>query len=256
MESKAQKFKRISEVFNINEYSMKKLRQIEGLEIVLLVDDSGSMNTPVDSNAGGAFDEKKTRWEELKYTTSVIVSIASVMDPNGLDIYFLNREPVLNVTNIDQVTKAFIPPPDGPTPICPALRRILKDKASVAEERKLLIIIATDGVPTSPEGYDDRRTLEYILRNERRLDGKVFVTFVACTDDSKTMEYLNKWDKEIKYLDVVDDYKTESMEVAKKQGSSYKFSFGDYAVKCLLGSVDETMDNLDEKKISGCCTIS
>jgi hypothetical protein len=35
---------------------------------------------------------------------------------------------------------------------------------------------------------------------------RIFVTIVACTDEDHSIEYLNKWDRMIKHLDVVDDY--------------------------------------------------
>jgi hypothetical protein len=49
-------------------------------------------------------------------------------------------------------------------------------------------------------------------------------------------------------LDVVDDYRSERKEVKAAQGSSFPFSFGDYVVKSLIGSIDPVLDNLDEKK--------
>jgi hypothetical protein len=71
---------------------------------------------------------------------------------------------------------------------------------------------------------------------------------VACTDDDEAVSYLNKWDRELDNLDVVDDYRSERKEVKAAQGSSFPFSFGDYVVKSLIGSIDPTLDNLDEKK--------
>ena len=67
------------------------------------------------------------------------------MDSNGVDIYFLNRDPVLNVTNTQNMRHVFNSPPQGLTPLVPALRRILAAKRTQAFEKKLLILIATDG---------------------------------------------------------------------------------------------------------------
>ena len=49
------------------------------------------MATPLNNGGGGAFAKSVSRWEELKNTVSIIVDIASVMDKDGLDVYFLNR---------------------------------------------------------------------------------------------------------------------------------------------------------------------
>ncbi len=73
------------------------------------------------------------------------MDIASVVDPNGVDVYFLNREPMLNVTNGNYIRQAFNIPPQGLTPLVPALRRIIAAKASQTYNKKLLILIATDG---------------------------------------------------------------------------------------------------------------
>lgn len=53
------------------------------------------------------------------------------------------------------------------------------------QERKLLILIATDGVPTNESGKQDTKSLEYVLRNERTPVNHVPVTIIACTDDNE-----------------------------------------------------------------------
>lgn len=67
------------------------------------------------------------------------------MDANGVDVYFLNRDPVPNVTNGQNVRHIFQRPPDGMTPLVRALRQILQAKRNLTYEKKLLILIATDG---------------------------------------------------------------------------------------------------------------
>jgi hypothetical protein len=67
------------------------------------------------------------------------------MDSDGIDVYFLNRNPMLNVTNAQTIRQAFNSPPQGLTPLVPAIRKILAAKRSTAYEKKLLILIATDG---------------------------------------------------------------------------------------------------------------
>lgn len=76
---------------------------------------------------------------------TIVSELAIVMDSNGIDIYFLNRPPVLNVTDARLVTQEFSQPPHGLTPITPALRKILEAKRSISYEKKLVVVIATDG---------------------------------------------------------------------------------------------------------------
>ncbi len=44
---------------------------------------------------------------------SIVVDIATVFDPNGVDIYFLNREPLFNVRSSEELIRIFAIPPGG-----------------------------------------------------------------------------------------------------------------------------------------------
>lgn len=169
-----------------------------------------------------------------------------------MDIFFLNRATLLHVTSSQQLHQAFSTHPAGPTPISPVLRHVLQAKKAISMEKKVLVVIATDGAPTNQQGQVDTATLRHILANERDAN-RFHVTFLACTDDDATMAYLNDWDTSLKNVDVVDDYVSEKREIQKAQGSQYRFSFGDYLVKTLLGSIDPEFDQLDEQKV--CCNV-
>ncbi|CAM4754940.1 unnamed protein product [Rotaria magnacalcarata] len=246
-EERMRDFQRLVDRYEINHTFATKLRALEGYEIVFICDDSGSMNTPL-GDLSGPFDKVPSRWDELKQTVSIVVDIASVLDPDGVDIYFLNREPLFHVRSSSELISTFSVPPSGPTPIVPVLRRVLRDKQNEIEERKLLILLATDGVPTDNRGHRDIRSFEYVLKNERKPVNRIPVTIIACTDDNDCIGYLNDWDKKIANLDVVDDYRNEKREIQARQGKQFPFSFGDYVVKILMGGVDSWFDDLDEKK--------
>lgn len=126
----------------------------------------------------------------------------------------------------------------------PALRQVLKEKRNQIYERNLLILIATDGIPTDERERTDIRTLEQVLRNERNPANRIPVTFIICTgktfsliidillffsfpEDKQSMAYLNDWDKRIPNLDVVDDYRTERQQIQSLRGNTIPFSFGD-----------------------------
>jgi hypothetical protein len=236
------RFKELCHKYEIREDFASKLRLLEGFEIVVVVDDSGSMDSPVTSPGSNAYGVQETRWTEMKKTVSIIVDIASVLDKNGVDIYFLNRPALLNVTHSESLSPAFAIPPKGYTPIVPVLQHIY----SINVDTKRLIIIATDGRPTDNNGADDIRAFRHMISKARKPTDHV--TILACTDDKQVMSYLNNWDKKFQRLDIVDDYYSERIEVRKAKGKNFKFSFGDYIVKALLGSIDPYFDNLDEKK--------
>lgn len=234
-----------------------KLRQLEEFEIVALFDDSGSMATPVKkSGFQDPFAPIPTRWTEAQLHASITVDLAACLDPDGIDIRFLNRAGYTNIITSAQVGGAFQPRPNGYTPLVRAFKGILEEKASVIRERKLLVIILTDGQPTDDRGNTQVEEFLAVLKARPK---NVFVSIVACTDDEASVGYLNKLDRIVPGIDVVDDYDSERKEIFKIQGPKFPFSFGDYVVKTLLGSIDSTMDALDERKLrggaGGCCTI-
>jgi hypothetical protein len=51
--------------------------------------------------------------DELKQTVSIVVDLASVLDPDGVDIYFLNREPMFHVRNSSELENIFVMEPEG-----------------------------------------------------------------------------------------------------------------------------------------------
>jgi hypothetical protein len=197
------------------------------------------MNTPVDGTQG-------TRWDELRAIVQIIIEIGVIFDSNGVDVHFLNRAPMLNVTDPRQVMESFTQRPSGFTPLTASLRRIFQSPASrPGSDKRLLVFVATDGAPTDQNGQVDVPSLENLMRNERQAN-TTHVQFLACTDDDSSVAYLSQWDRTMMNVDVVDDYKTEREEVRRAMGYNYPFSFGDYVAKALLGAVDPQMDMLDE----------
>ncbi|CAF0971105.1 unnamed protein product [Rotaria sordida] len=252
-EFRLKKFEDIIHKYNINYDFAFRLRALEGFEIVMIIDDSSSMRTPIinyDHEYISSFNQLPTRWDELKHIVSIIVDLAATLDPDGIDIYFLNRQPLLHVIDSSQLHETFSHLPTGPTPMTHVLNYVLNLKRSHVNDRKLLILIATDGLPTDDNGQNDLNSLEKVLLYERypSID-RMYVTFIACTNDVQIMASLNNFDKNIPYVDVLDDYQSERIEILNVQGKHFPFSYGDYVVKILLGSIDSWFDYLDEKKV-------
>ena len=212
-------------------------------DIVMLLDDSGSMNSPTDTkNAQG---DKNTRWTELQEFASDVVSVGVAMDADGIDVHFLNRPSLLNVKSARTLEETFRKLPKGLTPLPERLSQILQEYRARPKHKNLLLLIATDG---EPSGADGKRALKRLL--EKRDFDREKVSILACSDDDSEIGYLNEFDRDIQALDVVDDYKSEKREIRKMQGSSYPFSRIDHIFKCLLGSIDKWTDLLDERKLS------
>lgn len=90
-------------------------------------------------------------------------------------------------------------------------------------------------VPTNEKHEPDTAALEQVLRTER--DRNTFVTFLSCTDDLATIEYLEKLDKDVPNIDVVDDYRIEYEQIKQNRGPNFPFSKGLYICKALFGSI-------------------
>jgi hypothetical protein len=252
-EERLAKFKNIIMKYDINYDFAFRLRALEGFEIVMILDDSSSMSTPnIDRSQKdiSPFSQLPTRWDELKQVVSIIVDLASTLDSDGIDIYFLNRSPLLHVNDSSQLNQTFSRLPNGPTPITRVLTEVLNIKRPYVHDRKLLILIATDGLPTDDAGQNDLHRLEKVLRNDRYPSiENIYISFIACTNDLQSVGYLNVFDKKIPYVDVLDDYQSERAEILAVQGKNFPFSYGDYVVKILMGSIDKWFDQLDEKKV-------
>ncbi|KAJ3248534.1 hypothetical protein HDU78_000182 [Chytriomyces hyalinus] len=159
-------FKSLVNRHEISKMMALKLRKLEVKQhtidachdIVIISDNSTSMNTktanPINPRAAPT-----SRWEELKVTVQMVTEIAATLDDDGIDVHFLNRDPIRNVFDVRQLDDAFESPPSGHTPITRVLKQVLSEKRSRAvseSNKKLLILIATDGVPTTDMGFDDR----------------------------------------------------------------------------------------------------
>ncbi len=82
----------------------------------------------------------------------------------------------------------------GGTPIARVLREVLHSKKQEIQERNLLILIATDGVPTDDQGHTDVSSLKKVLKHKRNPINRIPVTIIACTGNE------NIQDKSMKFV--------------------------------------------------------
>ena len=192
--SREEIYREIISKHEINNDFANRLQQLQGFKVVFIFDDSGSMNTVLQDSPLNTSDNlfKATRWDELQYFANISIEIASVFDPNGCDIYFLNRtpSPLRNVSQPSDLITHFNLKPNGYTPLARVLKNVLNDNLTPDQtEKKLLIIIATDGEPTDDSGKVNIAQFKRCLLSR---GPNVFTTIVACTDDDESVNYLNK----------------------------------------------------------------
>ena len=254
-QSAEERFRQIVQKYEIGANFSNKLQMLHGFKIVFIFDDSGSMSTVLDDsplNSKGNL-MKARRWDELQYYSNISIEIASLFNPNGCDVFFLNRGVVRNVKTSRDLQGHFQNPPSGFTPLRDTFNNVINDNYEASRERKLLVIILTDGEPTDAYGRKSEVAEFKRCLKERQPINNIFVTIVACTDDDNAISYLDRWDREIKHLDVVDDFRNERDQIRRIKGSRYGFSYGDYVVKSLIGSIDPELDRVDESL--NCCLI-
>lgn len=82
---------------------------------------------------------------------------------------------------IDQSSAEFSRSIEGATPIAKIFRQVFSEKQDEIQERNLLILLATDGVPTDDDKNPDPHSLEDLLRRERIPIERIPVSIIACT---------------------------------------------------------------------------
>ena len=220
-----QKLQALAAQYEIRADWVAKLRQLESFDIAVLCDDSGSMSTACAGGGAPAnpYAPIPTRWDELRNTVSMVVQLASALGPRGVDVHFLNRPPLLGVTDAAQLAPAFAFPPRGFTPLARAFQGVLAARRAAGAERNLLLLIATDGQPTDDGG--SVRIPEF-LRVLAAKERNVFVQIMACTDDDEAIEWMNQADDQIPRVDVCDDFHSERREVLRAQGAGFHCASG------------------------------
>eukprot|EP00755_Sulcionema_specki_P004402 Sspe_Gene.29987::Locus_14544_Transcript_1_4_Confidence_0.400_Length_881::g.29987::m.29987 len=215
---------------------------LQDYEIIFIADDSGSMNTcsvpPHERRLGVRMP---TRWDELKETILQVIDIACCFDEDGVDVYFLNRPAVKNITSRDDpnLLEALAPKPSGRTPLSDVLCKVIAEHST--SERPVLCVVATDGEPDDgPLVF--MSVIALVLREERT---KFRFQVLACTDDEESIGWLNAFDAKFDEVDVTDDYYSERKEVLAA-GKCKQFKRSDWVIKALLGPISTKFDQWDE----------
>jgi hypothetical protein len=227
--------------YQISPYYRNDLMTLSQFDIIMVLDDSGSMGTATDVG---------TRWGELKQMAAAVIDLGVLLDSDGIDVMFLNRGVRRGVRSMNDVHDLFSRPPSGCTPLSKRVREAM-NLPRQNPQKPILLLIATDGVPDTGEryghpDYDSVDIFRYVLEKERD-PTKVFVSIIKCSDRDNETGYLDRMDRELLNLDVIDDYASERNEVLAKQPRGFVYSPGDNIARFLLGSVYPKYDNMDEK---------
>lgn len=249
--------------YRISNDNIARLRTCEGTtEYIIIVDNSAGTNQKIiDPPKDNPLAIIPTKFHEMgNRLCAAIVDIAGVIDTNGIETHFVN--PVLptmvnpitggtivrNVVNACQLSPYFESTPYGDTPLERVFVAAVEEKLKTMDaSQRLVVIIATDGEPTKK----DKRGIAVPACDEfekmlSKKNSRVFVSFVACTNNKTQVAYMTRLDKKIVGVDSNESFESEAVEV--KKHSHVELSYGDYIVKILCGSFDKTLDKLDDKK--------
>ena len=190
----------------------------------------------------------------IQFDLANAIALCSAFDPDGVDVYFLNRPKVPHVKHISQLDASFARDPTDYclTPLSDRVNQILDEHRAKFLQGNLILVIATDGEPRSNDGRDSVPMFINTLKTRHQRVGARHLSAMpvcirACTNDESCIGYLNQLDNdESLFLDVTDDYYSELKEIQGVLGFDFAFTFGDYTLKSVLGAVDHWMDKTDE----------
>jgi len=260
--SQIRRLEGVLERYEVTVADVEQLAVLQDYKIVMICDDSSSMrNCSVPPQWQRIGDPAPSRWDELCCTVKLMIDISSCFASSGIDVHFLNRDPVLGVSQGDnpKLRRSFGRLPDGNTPLVAKLQQVCAD---FEEDRNVLLVVATDGLPS--EGSESFSNFLKSAFSKEATKANLKMQIMACTDEDDTLAWLNEIDAQWSQVDVTDDYYSELQEVVRA-GRVRRFRRSDWVVKSLLGPILPEFDLIDEKRkkketlkrvTSGCCVVS
>ena len=145
--------------------------------------------------------------------------------------------------------------PGGVTPLARHVREIREniqslEPALLRDGTKVVIVLATDGLPTDFRGMSDMNAKREFVEALRSLEGlPVWIVIRLCTDEDDVVEFYNELDSQLELsLEVLDDFMGEAKEVYEHN------QFLNYALplhRCReMGYQNRLFDLLDERQLT------
>lgn len=246
-----------------------------GLRIYLL-DNSGSMcmydGKVLEEQPGGRFQMRGcSRWEEIcgfargharwnlalgvpaKFMLLNGASRAAGVAPiEGQDFVKVDRSRPAAVDDLDKLLRNTTP--RGGTPIAQRLQEIgaliAAEAQGLASKGQIVYLtLATDGLPTTLQGQDDRHNMVEELKH---LANSLPVQMVIrlCTDDAKVVEFYNRIDEEYELpLDILDDFAGEAEEIAAAGNGFFTYTPTIHRIR-EAGTLFKLLDSVDEQRFN------
>jgi hypothetical protein len=220
-------------------------------DIILFIDDSGSMSTREPS------EDNMTRWEVAKQVVQTISDIATMMDSDGIVTRFFNNSKEGNGLSSAQEVANFFDgvSPSGGTPLGTKMReRIINGIVRPCLlnnelQRPVLVMTITDGEPTG--SIDEKKEIEKVLIEAKNMFrptkyGEFGISFSFSqigVDPTATafLGYLDTHPVIGNFVDCTSAYTIEKAECGPD------FTESAYLIKLMIGAIDPAYDASDEQ---------
>jgi len=201
---------------------------INMFDVVMLLDDSGSMNTREERS-------NITRWGELEQSVRVALDILSALHENGVQVRFLNRPGVASARSWEDVAPCFQRGPSGTTPLTEGTVAAL----ACQQVKPLLLLIACDGEPNDLSSWSNCLA--------QRDSARCYVSILSCSDredDVAFLEGIHQHPLAGRNLDVIEEFKLEKQRVHRVHRFA-AYHYADHAARWILSAVYPKYDSLD-----------
>jgi hypothetical protein len=216
--------------------------KLSGRKIVIIVDDSGSMN-------GEGSIKNKSRWDEAKERLIAYLSLLQYIPTQDIQIDFLNRDDFTLKANqngarwtlasaMKKINESFSDDPNHGTPLFDNLRSAFSN----AVNEKTTIVAINDGTP------DDLNAGAECVKTRKHPHNSP-VHLVGCTNNPNDIKWFDKVDAG-PFVAALSPFNMEKEQVKKVQGTLLNYTPGIHLVASLIGAETPYLDNLDEKTLT------
>jgi len=213
------------------------LKQLINYEVIVLMDDSGSM--------------EGKNWKHARKVMIGVVEKAIKYDTNGIEVQFLNRSEKTTVSTKEEVEELFTRVrPTGLTPLGERLTEVCNtcigayNKSGPSKTQKNFLIIAiTDGIPTGTNVYTAVRDVAKELENLNAPRAYLGIQFVQIGTDKAATAFLKKLDDDLKGSG---DNQVDRDIVDTVPYTGKKLT-GEELVKILIGAINKRIDGKKSK---------
>jgi len=248
-----QQVDRLVQAWRIQKEIANDIVRLALYDIVLYIDDSGSMS----------FEENGERIKDLQLILQRVAFAGTLFDEDGIELRFMNEDlPINEVSNIrsEQQVEQLLSRKryKGLTPFGTELRKKVIDPILVSRlnsgrmQKPLLIISITDGSPAGEPTNALTETVQYAVQQAQRSQygsGAVAFQFAQVGNDQKATEFLARLDNDPmvgREVDCTSNFENEQVEMSKAN-PPVDLTPDLWFMKLILGAIDPSYDTKDEK---------